>query len=230
MTDSSTDRTPAKTAPAAGRSPQSRGEARRRAMIEAAWQVMQEKGCEAATLNDVIALSGGSRATLYEAFGGKEGLLEAAVAERCTAFSESMQLVLDEDSEPRAVLETLALAYLNKVFDPEAIRTLGIFCAEGGRFPEMIESFLTHGPRQLTARIAAYLARADRAGRLRVEDPELAADLFLSMLQGQWVLRVMTQCSAPPPAETLRQRARTAVAVFLDGLERRGPQASGAAD
>lgn len=198
---------------------QSRGEARRRAMIEAAWQVLQEKGCEAATLNDIIALSGGSRATLYEAFGGKDGLLEAAVAERCSAFGESMQLVFDERNDPRTVLETLALAFLTKVFAPESVRTLGIFCAEGGRFPHMIETFLHHGPRQLVASLAGYLAAATRAGKLRVEDPELAADLFLSMLQGQWVLRVLAQCAPSPSPEALRRRAETAVAIFLEGMK-----------
>lgn len=198
-----------------------RGESRRRAMIDAAWQVMQEKGCEAATVTDVIALSGGSRATLYAAFGGKDGLIEAAVAERCGAFGESMQLVLDEESDPRSVLETLGRAFLAKVLSPESARTLGIFVAEGARFPEMIEAFLRHGPGELKRRIAAYLARETRAGRLAVDDPELAADLFLSMLQGQWVLRLIARSDAPPDPEAVRRRVRGAVSMFLDGVAAR---------
>lgn len=212
------DNAPATTDPTANRKSQSRGEARRRAMVEAAWQVLQEKGCEAATLSDIIALSGGSRATLYEAFGGKDGLIEVAVAERCSTFGESMQLVLDERNDPRSVLETLALAFLNRLAAPESTRMLGIFVAEGGRFPQMIETFLRHGPRALTSRIAGYLASATRAGKLQVDEPELAADLFLSMLQGQWLLRVMSQNEAPPAADALRKRARLAVSIFLDGL------------
>jgi TetR/AcrR family transcriptional regulator, mexJK operon transcriptional repressor len=213
------DNAHAMTDPAANRKSQSRGEARRRAMIEAAWQVLQEKGCEAATLSDIIALSGGSRATLYEAFGGKDGLIEAAVAARCSAFGQSMQLVLDERNDPRTVLETLGYAYLTKVFAPESSRTLGIFVAEGSRFPNMIETFLRHGPRALTGRVACYLASATRAGQLQVDEPELAADLFLSMLQGQWLLRVMAQNEAPPTADVLRERVRLAVSIFLDGLK-----------
>jgi AcrR family transcriptional regulator len=207
--------------PTAHRKSQSRGAARRRAMIEAAWQVLQEKGCEAATLSDIIALSGGSRATLYEAFGGKDGLFEAAVAERCSAFGESMQLVLDERNDPRIVLETLASAYLSKVVAPESTRTLGIFVAEGGRFPQMIETFLRHGPRALTSRLAGYLASATRAGQLQVNEPELAADIFLSMLQGQWLLRVMSQNEAPPTPDALRKRAKLVVSIFLDGVKDR---------
>jgi AcrR family transcriptional regulator len=217
----SVDNSPAVTDPTANRKSQSRGEARRRAMIEAAWQVLQEKGCEAATLSDIIALSGGSRATLYEAFGGKNGLFEAAVAERCRAFGKSMQVVLDERNDPRSVLETLAFAFLNRVVVPESTRALGIFVAEGGRFPQMIETFLRHGPRALTSRLACYLASATRAGQLQVDDPELAADLFLSMLQGQWLLRIMSQNEVPPAADVLRERARLAVSIFLDGLKNR---------
>lgn len=188
-------------------------------MVEAAWEVLQEKGCEAATLSDIIAVSGGSRATVYEAFGGKDGLIEAAVAERCTAFSDSMQLVLDERNDPRTVLETLAFAFLTKVSDPESVRTLGIFVAEGGRFPHMIETFLRHGPRELTGRIARYLAAATRAGQLQVDEPDLAADLFLSLLHGQWLVRVMSQVEAAPPPDVLRRRARAAVAIFLEGVK-----------
>lgn len=202
----------------AHRKNQPRGEARRRAMIDAAWQVLQEKGCEAATLSDIIALSGGSRATLYDAFGGKDGLIEAAVAERCNAFSESMQLVLDERNDPRKVLETLAVAFLTKVVAPESVRTLSIFVAEGGRFPHMIDTFLRHGPRTLTSRVARYLAAETRAGQLQVDDPELAADLFLSMLQGQWLLRVMSQPVTTPAPESLHRRAKAAVSIFLDGV------------
>lgn len=208
------------------RKTQPRGEARRRAMIEAAWQVMQEKGCEGATLNDIIALSGGSRATLYDAFGGKDGLVEAAVAERCDSFTESMQLVLDDNKRPREVLETLAYAYLTKIFDPEALRTLGIFVAEGARFPHVVEAFLEHGPNALRQRIACYLARATEAGELAVENPEETADLFLSMLQGQWVLRLLAQSAPRPSPEWLRDRARRSVALLLDGVNRR----SGAGD
>lgn len=199
---------------------QPRGEARRRAMIEAAWQVLQEKGYEAATLSDIIALSGGSRATLYDTFGGKEGLIEAAVTERCDTFSESMRLVLDERNDPHAVLETLALAFLTKVSDPQSVRALGIFVAEGSRFPQTIEAFLRLGPRELTRRVARYLEAATRAGQLQVGDPELAADLFLSMLHGQWLVRVMSQVEPPPAADVLRRRARAAAAIFLDGIKR----------
>src|SRR5918992_202562 len=57
-------------------------------------------------------------------------------------------------------------------------------------------SFLAHGYRSsvdhiarragvLVERLAAYLAKAMEDGRLRRDDPQLAAELFLGMLVGQ---------------------------------------------
>jgi hypothetical protein len=88
----------------------------------------------------------------------------------------------------------------------------------------MIETFLRHGPRALTSRVAGYLASATRAGQLQVDEPELAADLFLSMLQGQWLLRVMCQNEAPPTPDALSKRARLVVSIFLDGVKDRKRQ------
>ncbi len=60
-----------------------RGERRRAALLEAAKAVFVEQGYAGATLDDVIAQAGGSRATLYKQFGGKEGLFAAVIAEIC---------------------------------------------------------------------------------------------------------------------------------------------------
>ena len=50
-------------------------------MLEAAKAVFVEHGYAGATLDDVIEQAGGSRATLYKQFGGKEGLFAAVIAE-----------------------------------------------------------------------------------------------------------------------------------------------------
>ena len=63
--------------------PRKRLAARREAFLSAASEVFQKKGFAEATLDDVIALSGGSRQTLYELFGGKQGLFEAIISDNC---------------------------------------------------------------------------------------------------------------------------------------------------
>jgi AcrR family transcriptional regulator len=50
-----------------------RGARRQQAFLDAATAVFLAKGYGAATLDDVMRASGGSRATLYKQFGGRRG-------------------------------------------------------------------------------------------------------------------------------------------------------------
>ena len=58
-----------------------RGEARRRAFLDAAGKVFLAQGLGNASVNDVVRLAGGSLATLYQQFGSKEGLFLAMFEE-----------------------------------------------------------------------------------------------------------------------------------------------------
>ena len=62
--------------------PLDRGVARRQAFLEAAREVFLDQGYEAASVNDVVRLAGGSLATLYSQFGNKEGLFLAVVQDQ----------------------------------------------------------------------------------------------------------------------------------------------------
>src|ERR1700730_3386419 len=78
--------------------------ARRQAFFAAARQVFEKKGFAEATLHDVIALSGGSRQTLYALFGGKQGLFEAIISDTCETIFRGLTL---EQLAPRSPDEGL---------------------------------------------------------------------------------------------------------------------------
>ena len=81
-----------------------RGDARRRAILDAAWTLFLEKGFERTTLGDIIALSGGSRSTLYEQFGDKDGLFETAIMLKCSEFIARMREIPLDDGDPERAL------------------------------------------------------------------------------------------------------------------------------
>lgn len=167
----------------------SRGEARRRALIDAAWSLVRENGIEAATLDEIIARAGGSRATIYSAFGDKDGLIEAAVGENCAAFAEHMMGMLEDDGEdPAAALTSLATDLVTHIWTPEAMRIFGSFLTEGYRFPQVIDAFLKNGPQRLETRLADYLADVRDRNLAPIGDPAFAAKLFLDTLHGDWLI------------------------------------------
>src|ERR1700742_3483370 len=67
-----------------------RGEARRRAFLDAALQVFLQQGLAEASVNDVVRLAGGSLATLYAQFGNKEGLFLAVIQDEHERLTDAM--------------------------------------------------------------------------------------------------------------------------------------------
>lgn len=194
-----------------------RGDARRRAMIEAAAELFLERGYEKTSLGDVVKRSGGSLATLYAAFGSKEGLFEAIVAE----ISEQ---ILAEFAEPELEPQSLEQAlqqfgerFLGMILCPNALRWHRMCLAEGHQFPALREALLRSGPGRVRSRLADYLAAQERAGRIRLEDPGEAAVHFVALLKSESHFAAVCGDPVDLSAAQVTRQARRAVEVFLHG-------------
>jgi len=66
-------------------------ESRRKEIVRKAAQLFLDKGYERVTVDDIIALVGGSKATLYSQFGGKDGLFEIVIKEFCTGVDVAIE-------------------------------------------------------------------------------------------------------------------------------------------
>ncbi len=196
-----------------------RGSARRRAMMDAAWQLLLEKGFSGVTLNDVISRSGGSRTTLYEAFGGKDGLLAAVMTEQCMEFSAELHISLESNLPPRDALTDFALKLSTKILTEEAVRFTQILFSEGQHFIPMVEKFLEVGPESTRKRLANYLQRQNDLGNLAIDDPDHYAEIFDAMIVGDWQHQIMKMVSPPKYSEEqIKKRVSRAVDVFLCGV------------
>jgi TetR/AcrR family transcriptional regulator, mexJK operon transcriptional repressor len=191
--------------------------ARRRAFLEAASAVFLQKGYADATLDDIIARSGGSRQTLYSLFGGKQGLFEALIAEHCGRIFAPFCAEGLLDRPPDEVLAEVGILYLETVTTPE---TLGVYrhvAAEGVFMRELAERFWEVGPGRIRGLLAEYFDEQTRRGTLRVPDPEWAAQQFSGMLVGSLQLQCLLGLRAAPGPGEIKAFVRSAVARFLDG-------------
>ncbi len=197
----------------------SRRSARRRAMMDAAWTLILEKGFSGLTLNDVISRSGGSRTTLYEAFGGKDGLFEAVMMERCMEFSAELHISLETDLPPRDALTDFGTKLAKKIVTEEVSRFTQILYSEGQHFLPLIEKFFEIGPDSTRKHLSDYLSRQQKLGRITIDNPDHAAEIFEAMVIGDWQSRLMKHNPRPPMTnEQIEQRVSCAVDIFLCGL------------
>jgi TetR/AcrR family transcriptional repressor of mexJK operon len=203
--------------------PRPRLEARRRAFLEAATAVFLEKGYANATLDDVIARSGGSRQTLYALFGGKQGLFEAIMRDRCDTIFAALDADGMVDRPPSEVLLDFGVRLLEVVCAPEPIGIYRLVVAESASMPDLAERFWSAGPGRTHTMLARYIGEQVRRGTLRVSDPEQAAQQFWGMLLSGFHMQCVFGLRDPPQPDEIWAFTRSAVDRFLEGCRPAGP-------
>lgn len=197
---------------------QTRTEARRQAMLDAATELFLEKGYQHTTLCDILMHSKGSRSTLYKLFGNKEGLLQTMIQE---ATDQVWQTVADwHAGDPRLNTESLTdlgCRFFKSIMAPNAVATYRILISEGYRIPSITEFFVNSGPECNKAQLIDWFAKAQDAGILVNDPPSLLVEVFLGMVMGDLHLRCTLGVAAVPDDTAIERRVRASVEIFLNG-------------
>lgn len=196
-----------------------RGEARRRALLDAAARLFVTKGFEKTTLSDLVDAAGGSRATIYELFGDKAGLFRAMMTETNHRVVEQLAAARTAaTASPDEALVRFASHFLKGILNDEARAVVRVLVAESGRIPDIAEDFWRSGPAATVQQVADYLSALADGGGLRIDDPAAAAQSFISMVVGDLFMKGLILPGPPVPDAEIECRVRSAVRLFLDGI------------
>lgn len=185
---------------------------RREAVLRAARLCFLDRGFVRTTISDIIALSGGSRSTIYQEFGSKEGLFAALVAR----VLDRMGLPEIAVGPPQEELREFGLRYLQQMLDPEALGLYRVVLGESSYIRHLGPAIFDAGPRAAAAALSVRLAAWGEGGELRVPDPDCAAKLFLAMVEGD-LHRSAVMWNEAPSAERIAAHVDAAVELFLRG-------------
>lgn len=191
----------------------SRREIRRRAMLDAANALFLEKGYGATSLTDIVKHSGGSLATLYELFGGKEGLFRSMVEEGCIEFFSFLNEV-NAAQTPRDMLQVVAERFVEGVLADDGA-FLRLVVSEAGQLPEIGVAFYSAGPANAARIIGDYLASHAGRGVFEIDDIEEAADTFVSMLLYDLQMRQLCRVPGKPTRRQIRKHVDHVVNTFF---------------
>ena len=165
-----------------------RTDARRQAIVAAAWEVFSENGFERTTMSEISDRLGGSKATLYGYFQSKEQLFAAALEQIIGENAEKAVSQLTGEAELAVRLLDFANSYLavRLSADSTAINRALIAVGERSDLGERLrQQFIQPHWR----RLAAVLDHEMQAGRLRKADPMIAAWQFRGMIEVDLVER-----------------------------------------
>jgi TetR/AcrR family transcriptional regulator, mexJK operon transcriptional repressor len=174
-----------------------------------------DKGHERVTVDDIIVLVGGSKATFYSQFGAKAGLFEIVIKQFCADVDAAIDF--DTSGDTAEQLMQIGHAFLKMVLSPRVLELHRLRVSIGKRFPSIALSFYRSGPQSAYEIIAAWIEKQQTAGNLRDGDPHELAVLFHDMLIGYHQGALLFSLPKAQVSISADDKVRTAVSVFLCG-------------
>lgn len=168
-------------------------------ILEAALDVFSENGY-AASIEQVATRANVARQTIYNHFGGKQALFEAAL-ER--AIAELFATVKTDHENLRERLIRFGLALRARVLSPRSIRLHRVLTGEAPRVPDLAKSFFTRCFIGSHEQMAEVLEKAMCTGELRRDHALDASRLLMEMLAGLDRWRLLLGGPAPDPKSEL---------------------------
>ena len=203
--------------------PREKGLLRGDKILDAATEVFCQNGYDAASLQEIMAMAGGSLATLYRMFGNKEGLFQAVIERNSTRMIDKLASPLMQGKDPVEVLKTLGHNFIDMLSSPMVGAIHRLLIAESGRNPKLREIFVKTAPERNLRAVADYLQTLVKSGYLQLDDCYIAAQQLLSMFKGNYHMRCVLGETVVISEQEKAQYVNSAVAIFLRGCATRQP-------
>ncbi|MCJ2099637.1 TetR/AcrR family transcriptional regulator [Methylobacterium sp. E-046] len=208
-----------------------RAEATRREvhLIAVATALFMERGFDATSIDAVAEAAGMSKPTVYARYRDKRALFEAVLRERIAAWLAPLAAAAEAQAaragadvgtdDVEAALHDLSRTLLAHGQSPGAAMLKRNLVAQALQFPELARLAHEEGWLRGVRAVAQLIEAFARRGRIAAADPEIAADLFLSLVLGRSSQAILYGIATDP--ETQERRRAAAVRLFLDGVRPR---------
>lgn len=204
----------------AGRPTREQAQARQVALLDAALEHFLDKGYEGATIEAIAADVNMTKRTVYARYADKTALFRAAIrhgTERRAVGPEVIEATRGGTLEETLV--AIAMLRIDLVRDADGAKLQRIINTESYRFPDIFQTYYEIAALPTVRFLAEILGEETRAARLAIDDPLLAANVFMSMVVSGPVRFILSGNELG--REDIDRRVRFAVRLFLKGAEPR---------
>ena len=189
--------------------------AKRRQIVEGARTVFRALGYDAASMGEIAKAAGVSKGTLYVYFKDKDELFHAIVDKECVFQAEGVFDFDVANPDIASELTRMGVAYVKLLCQPERQSTLRTVIAIADRKPNAGRTFYETGPAKGTALLRNYFEAEVAAGRLEIEDCEVAAAQFMESCHATLFKPILFNFAPAPSPARIERAVSIAVAVFM---------------
>lgn len=176
------------------RGPDPRTRRTRAAIVDAATTLFLRNGYQGTSTEDIAALAGVSKRTVYNNFSDKERLFteiilgSTVLAEQ---LADGLAATLADARDVPAALHAAARRHIRAVMRPQVLQLRRLLIAEAPKFPELAREYHRRAPGRVLASLASALGTLAERGLLQVSDPARAAEHFAFLIVGALLDRAM---------------------------------------
>lgn len=203
--------------PRRGRPPQMSPDEREALILDAAEQLLLDRGLQGLTMAGVAQTTGMSKRTLYAHFAGRASLM-AALVKRLRG-SVIAPLTAAQTALPLAQRLHLLLApRADNATPPTALEILRAVVAEAAQHPDLADQFLEQGPHTIRRLIRAELDRGVADGEIAISDTGAAAEMLHALALPCPLEAFLSPRAARPDPATRSAHVARAIRLFLRGV------------
>jgi len=199
---------------------ENRSARKRKAIVTAAETAFLENGYLGTSMDEIATAAAVSKQTVYKHFSDKEQLfteiIHATMGRVIAELVGGATLTLTESDDVERDLVALARQLIASIWHPDVLRLRRLVIGEAGRFPHLGEAYFEQGFERGIAAVATSIEQLAAAGRLQVDDPQLAAQHFAGLILWVPLNRAMFTGDDQVPPD-LDHFATAGVRAFLAG-------------
>lgn len=197
-----------------------RSEARPEEILEAALAEFDERGFDAARMEDIAKRAGLSKAGVYLYFESKEALLKALIAAKIAPIAQNAQMLARAGvGDPRMALKMLTTAMAARFSDPTIFAVPRLVIGLSKRFPDLADYYRENVVELAKQALEGLIAAGVAQGVFRPVDPRAAVRSFVGPLLFEAMYHhVLRGESGMRDATALAEQH---LSILLEGLEKR---------
>jgi TetR/AcrR family transcriptional repressor of mexJK operon len=205
-----------------GRPTREEAEARDARLLDVATSLFMERGFDGTSIDAVAEAAGVSKPTVYARYRDKRDLFVAVLRGRIRKWLAPISAAAEAqaiETNPKSIKTTLHELSRHMVaytLAPEAGALQRILSAQAVQFPELAKLANEEGWLRAVRGVSSILRQSAARGQIKVDDPELAADMFLNLVLGHCKRLALYGIAADP--KILERHRKAAVDFFLRGI------------
>lgn len=185
-------------------------------ILKAATELFLKHGYAETTMDAIALKAKLTKQTVYSYFKTKALLFTQMIIHLSQGHApNAANEKIDKNRSFEALLFEMGMDVLNLITSLEVLAATRLVIAESDRYPKLAKLYYESGTQRLVQTIAVFLDEENKRGTIAINNTLSAASYFLSMLKGQYYLRMILQIKPTPSPKLKAAHVQEVVKLFI---------------